>query len=272
MLKTRILLIVGCALLIWLIFLLPKVVVENETSMRETPSDSTSNSASADTDSHEAPEEILLKIKSLKAQISPSWSKEKNAIFADSLAKLYQEAGKFDSAGWYAEEASKFFNTVGSWIKAGDYYYQGYTFAIDQAKQKLLVEKARSFYEKVMDSNPHNLDIKTKLAMTYVSSANPMQGITMLREVLATDPKNELALFNMGMLSIQSGQYERAIDRLEELLKVNPDHTQGHLLLGIAFMNTGNKAKAKTQFEKVKQMDNDPAVQATADSYLKDLK
>jgi outer membrane protein len=272
MLKTRILLIVGCALLIWLIFLLPKVVVENETSMQETSSDSTVNSDPSNSDSHAVSPEILNKIKSLKAQIKPSWSKEKNAIFADSLAKLYQGAGKFDSAGWYAEEASKFFNTVGSWIKAGDYYYQAYTFAIDQAKQKQLVEKARSFYERVMDSNPNNLDIKTKLAMTFVSSANPMQGITMLREVLVADPKNELALFNMGMLSIQSGQHERAIERLEELVKINPNHTQGQLLLGIAFMNTGNKAKASAQFEKVKQMDKDPAVQATVDSYLKDLK
>ena len=37
-------------------------------------------------------------------------------------------------------------------------------------------------------------------------------------------------------------------------------------------MNTGEKEKAREQFEKVKQMDKDPAVQATVDSYLKDLK
>jgi hypothetical protein len=37
-------------------------------------------------------------------------------------------------------------------------------------------------------------------------------------------------------------------------------------------MNLGDKVKAKAQFEKVKQMDKDPAVQATVDSYLKDLK
>ncbi len=81
-----------------------------------------------------------------------------------------------------------------------------------------------------------------------------------------------LALFNMGMLSIQSGQYDKAVERLEELVKINPNHTQGQLLLGIAWMNSGEKAKAREQFEKVKQMDKDPAVQATVDSYLKDLK
>jgi len=94
----------------------------------------------------------------------------------------------------------------------------------------------------------------------------------MLKEVLEIDPKNELALFNMGMLSIQSGQDEKAINWLSQLIAVNPTHTQGTLLLGIAYMNTDQKKKAKEQFEKVKDMDKDPAVQATVDSYLKDLK
>ena len=108
--------------------------------------------------------------------------------------------------------------------------------------------------------------------MTYVSSATPMKGIQMMREVLAEDPKNEFALFNMGMLSIQSGQYARAIERLEELAAVNPNHLQGQMLLGVAYLNNGNKDKARQQFERVKKLDADPAVQATVDSYLKELK
>jgi Flp pilus assembly protein TadD len=75
----------------------------------------------------------------------------------------------------------------------------------------------------------------------------------------------------MGMLSIQSGQNDKAVERLERLVKINPSHLQGQLLLGIAKMNLGDKAGARAQFEKVKQMDKDPAVQATVDSYLKDL-
>jgi outer membrane protein len=270
MLKTRILLVAGSAIIIWLIFLLPKVVVDNDAAMEGNSADSVASPGSAESHTEASPE-ILQAIRHLRGQIGEHWPKEKNAIFADSLANLYRAAGKFDSAAWFAGEASKFFNTTESWIKAGDNYYQAYTFALDQGKQSQLAEKARQFFKKVLDANPKNLDVKTKLAMTYVSS-NPMQGVTMLREVLAEDPKNEAALLNMGMLSIQSGQYERAVERLEELVKINPNHTQGQLLLGIALMNTGDKERAKQQFEKVKQMDKDPAVQATADSYLKDLK
>ena len=269
MVKTRILLVIGSAIVIWLIFLLPKVVVDNESDLGQNSSDS-SASAAGETHSEASPE-TLEAIRQLRPLVAGGLTNEKNAIFADSLAKLYANAGKFDSAAWFAEEASKFFNTKESWIKAGDQYYQAYTFAIDQGKQQQLAEKAQAFFQKVLDSDPSNLEVKTKLAMTYLSSS-PMQGVTMLREVLAADPKNELALLNMGMLSIQSGQHERAVERLEELVKINPNHAQGHLLLGIALMNTGDKVRAKQQFEKIKQMDSDPAVQATADSYLEDLK
>src|SRR6187551_554042 len=269
MLKTRILLIAISALVIWLIFLLPKVVVENDSEMATQAKDSVRQQTAMHND---VPAELAKSIQNIRAQYLEGSEKEKNAIFADSLANLYQQAGKFDSAAWFEEEASKFFNTTESWINTGDRYYEAFTFAIDQDKQKQLAEKAQQFYKKVLDVNPKSLDVKTKMAMTYVSSANPMQGILMLREVIAADPKNELALFNLGMLSIQSGQYDKAVERLEELIKLYPNNTQGQLLLGIAYMNTGEKAKAKAQFEKVKQMEKDPAVQATVDSYLKDLK
>jgi outer membrane protein len=268
MLKTRILLIAVCAIVIWLIFLLPKVVVDNESTMASSPTDSVGQT----TPHAEPPQEVVSGIRALRRESEGSTANEKNAIFADSLAELYQLAGNFDSAAWFAEEASKFFNTEESWTKVGDQYYQAYTLSVDPTKQNRFAEKAREFYTKVLESNPGNLDVKTKMAMTYLSAENPMQGITMLREVLAVDPKNELALLNMGMLSIQSGQHERAVTRLNELVKINPNHIQGRLLLGIALMNSGDRQGAKEQFEKVKQLDNDPAVQATVESYLKDLK
>lgn len=268
MLRNRIILIVVSALLITGLLLLPKVVVENESQLT-TPADS----AVAAPDPHAgAPAELVGRITSLRNEYAKEAGDQKKAIFADSLASLYTEAGKFDSAGWYAEQAAKFFNTEKSWFKAGDGYYQAYTFTLDAEKQGQLAEKTREQFAKVLDLNPRNLEAKTKMAMTYLSSANPMQGITMLREVLKDDPKNELAMFNLGMLSIQSGQYERAIERLKELVEINPAHIQGQLLLGIAYMNNGDKKNARQQFEKVKQMDKDPAVQATVDSYLKDLK
>ena len=268
MLRTRIILVVVSALVIWLIFLLPKAVVENQNEL-PAAKDTTSNT----TGPHGSTSESLTNaIRLLKAQYLARSSNEKNAIFADSLAVLYMQAGQFDSAARYAEKAATFFNTTAGFLKTGNAYYEAYTFAMNSEKQNALAEKAREYLGKVITAEPKNYEAKTKMAMTYLSSSSPMQGITMLREVLAEDPKNEFALFNMGMLSIQSGQYDRAIERLEELVSINPNHTQGQLLLGVAFMNKGKKEKAREQFEKVKKLDSDPAVQATVDSYLKELK
>ena len=270
MLKKRLLLIVISAISIWLLFQLPKVVIENESSLAGGRAGDTTGTSLPD---HvQAPTEVRRLITETKKEFLKGTEKEKNAIFADSLANLYKAANQFDSAAWFSEKAAEFFNNTESWIKAADNYYQAYTLALNQERQRSLAAKAQELYGKVLDREPHNLDAKSKMAMTYLSSSNPMQGITMLREVLAEDPKNESALFNMGMLSIQSGQFDRAVERLEELTEINPAHVQGQLLLGVAYLNTNAKDKARAQFEKVKQMDQDPAVQATVDSYLEDLK
>src|SRR5258708_3948134 len=173
MLKTRIILIVASAVVVWLIFLLPKAVVENENQLKPV------DSASAKKDSH---------LPTSHTSASPA------------IVSLIN------------------------------------------------------------------------VAMTYLSTGGPMQGISRLKDVLSEDPKNELALFNMSMLSVQSGQNKKAIDWLKQLAEVNPKHVQGQMLLGVAFMNDGQKNEARAQFERVKKMDNDPAVQAKVDSYLKDMK
>jgi tetratricopeptide (TPR) repeat protein len=265
--KTRIILVVVTIGLVWLIYLLPKVVVENESQLKEEAAVAT-NAPGAHT---EIPADIAGAIRGVRGQFTDGASNQKNAIFADSLRKLYTEAGQFDSAAWFAAQAATFFNTTESFLNAGNSYYEAYSFAMEPEKQEQMAVKTREYLEKVIAEDPKNLEAKSKVALTYISKS-PMQGITMLREVLTEDPKNEFALFNMGMLSIQSNQFDRAVDYLQRLAAVNPTHLQGQLLLGVAYMNTGDKVKAREQFEKVKQLDKDPAVQATADSYLKDLK
>lgn len=271
MLKTRIILVAVCALLVLLLFQLPKSVVSNEDELSKNQEQA--NTPDKANEPHMgAPAELKVKIAEYRTFWRETAEKEKKAIFADSLGTWYANAGIFDSSAWFFEEAASFFNTVDSWRKTGDNYYQAYTFALDANKQQALASKAQEFYNKVLSVKANDLEVKNNLAMTYLSSNNPMQGILMLREVLTVDAKNETALFNLGMLSVQSGQYENAIERLNVLVGINPQHIQAQLLLGVAYMQTGNNAKAKSQFEKVKDMDKDPAVQATVDSYLKDLK
>jgi outer membrane protein len=270
MLKTRLLLVAVCAVVIFVLFQLPKSVVENEGRISGRSADD--SVASHIQNVAEVPAASRERIVRLKAKLAAGTENEKNAIFADSLADLYRLSNRFDSAGWFAEESWRYSKSEERRIKAGDDYYQAFSIELDQAKQRQFAAKAQEIYAAVLKDNPANLEVKTRMAMTYVVTETPMQGIKMLREVLASDPDNQAALFNMGMLSIQSGQFDLAVQRLQRLVNINPGHIQGQLLLGLALKNSGDPVKARAQFEKVKAMDDDPAVQATADSYLKDLK
>lgn len=268
MLRTRILLAAAAIFLTVILFLLPKVVVENDEASDSIGEDSLQQQVAA----HSVPEELSTRISQVQRVYRELAENEKSAIFADSLAKLYSQAGKPDSAAYYANAAAEKSNTVERWIVAGDRFYDAYSFAVNPQKQQQMAQRSREFYGKVLEVEPDNYTVKTKMAMTYMSDPNPMTGIKMLREVLEADPDNQLALYNLGMLSLQSGQHDLAIERLEKLVKLDPMQAQAHLLLGIAWMNKGDKKKAESQFKKVKEISSDPAVTATVDSYLKELK
>lgn len=263
MLKTRLILIAVTAAVVVLIFLLPKVVVQNENELESTAPDSVAEPHAAVSETDQA------SINRLRRQFET----KKSSIFADSLWQLYTSIGKFDSAAWFAESSASFLKTTDSYLRAGNSYYEAYSYALEQEKQRRLGEKAREFLGKALEANPNLYDAKGKMAMTFIGSGGPpMQGIRMLREITTEDPKNEFALFNLGMLSIQSTQYDRAVEWLTKLVEVNPEHLQGQVFLGVALASAGEKDKARTQFEKARKMTTDQSVHATIDSYLKDLK
>ena len=268
--KTRIILLIVAAGMVAILYFLPKAVVENDSQLQT--SEPAVDAGTASGSPHRpAPRAIRNTINRLRARYLSNASEQKNAIFADSLIVPYQQAGLYDSAAWYAEQANTFFKTNESLLKAANASYEAYTFAVDREKQRALAERTRELFSQVLLNDPGNADAKTKTAMTYMSSDSPMKGIQMLREVVEADPTNELALFNLGMLAIQSNQYGRAVGWFEKLIAVNANHLQGNLLLGVSYLNQGEKEKARQQFEKVKKLDPDPSVQATVDSYLQEL-
>jgi tetratricopeptide (TPR) repeat protein len=263
----KIIVSVVAVVLIILIYNLPKVVVDNDST--ETGIGSESAEISHDfeislTDS--------LKIADLSNKISSSGNNEKNTIFADSLANLYLAYNKLDSAEKYAEYILSQGEEVSNYQLAGDIFFKAFGFSKEQSDVTKFSKKAGSCFEKVLETDAGNPDVKAKLAMTLVSSATPMQGIMMLREVLAEYPENETALYNLGILSMQSGQYDKAVDRFEKLIEVNAENVQAYFYLGVSYFELKQKDKASELFNRVKELDDDPAIIQAADGYLKEIK
>ncbi|GAA0877604.1 hypothetical protein GCM10009119_05720 [Algoriphagus jejuensis] len=257
------------------LYALPKVVVDNEagtTSVEDTSAQESSPTEVAGMHESELTSANRSQADELKATLASAKAPSEIRAAAGSLAAIYQNEGMFDSAAYTLEEAVAMNSTDLELIEeVGKAYYEAYTFALDKTKVENMAEKTRTYLNEVLEKDPNRLDLKTKVAMTYVSSANPMQGITMMREILEADPQNEDGLFNMGVLSMQSGQYKRAAERFEELVKYHPDNLQGQFYLAVSYYESKEKNKAKAQFEEVKKITQDPMILESVQTYLDKL-
>jgi tetratricopeptide (TPR) repeat protein len=284
--RSQILIVVIAVALVAAIFFLPKVVVNDDkdslaegktTAATEGHSEDdghdhgAESNATADVHMKASPEQLLA-LSTTRAKYNKATDAQTKNRLAAELAAAYASASKYDSAGFYYEIAAKARGGEKSYKKAGDAYYEAFTFAATQERAGELGVKARNMYEQVLKNNPSDLDAKTNVAMTYIASSSPMQGIMLLREVIATDPNNQKALFNLGILSIQSNQYDKAVERFRQLVAVNPDHVEGTFYLATSLAKTGAKEEAIALFNKVKGMSNDPALAASVDEELSKLK
>lgn len=193
-------------------------------------------------------------------------------IVGEKLINLFREATRYDSAAHYAGLLATEQPTERNLLRAGDEYFEAYTFAVDEKKTALLGQKTRDYYQKVLAKNPNLLTAKANMAMTYVNTDTPMQGIMLLREVLQQEPTNELALFNLGLLSMRSNQYGRAIERFRQILVNNPTSRKAQFYLGISLAEAGQKAEAKQVLEQVKKQEKDPQILAAVREYEERLK
>jgi len=255
-------------------FMLPKVVVDNE---KEGPADKNLTSKSvrdneltsdlAHTHAAKVKESDLNVLADLKKQLAKASNTEKKLIFADSLSAYYRKVQQYDSAAHYKEYAAEIAPNEARWVSAGNGYEEAFNFA-EGEKRKVYLEKAQSYFKKVLDLNPKNLEVKSKLAMTYVSGEQPMKGVGLLREVLKDDPDNQTAIFNLGILSVQSRQFEKALERFDALIKINPNYAPAHFYRGVSYLSLGNKEQALASFKKAKSLEKDKEFNAIVDDYI----
>jgi tetratricopeptide (TPR) repeat protein len=286
--RPQILLLVAAIALAVAMFFLPKVIVNKEDKGSFAKEEATGATEHSEGDGHEhtanaaspadaqhmaaASPEQLMALTTARTKYNKATDPQAKSRLASELAEAYAKASKYDSAGYFYEIAAKARPGEKSYKRAGDNYFEAFTYAATQERANELGAKAREMYELVLKNNPSDLDSKTNVAMTYIASSSPMQGIMLLREVIASDPNNEKALYNLGILSMQSNQYDKAVERFQKLVAINPEHVEGTFYLAVSLAETKHKEEAIALFNKVKTMSNDPALAASVDEYLAKLK
>ena len=154
-------------------------------------------------------------------------------------------------------------------LKAGRYFQ-------DNNKAALYKEAIRSF-KKALEINEGNLSAKTNLGTCIVESAAllgnpPMQGISLLREVIAIDSLNIDANQQLGLFSVTSRQFDKAIERFQRILRIDSTHIDMYVYLGDTYLSMGEKQKAIESYENYKIRVKDTLVSKDIDEYIKKLK
>ena len=198
--------------------------------------------------------------------------KEKKLTFADSLAEIFRKFHVYDSSAKYSLEMAELVPSAKNLVKAGTAYYEAASSTADAERIAANSAKARELFDKALLEEPGNLEVKNKIAATYMVNNDAMQAVVVLREIISKDPENKQALTSLGLLSIQSGQYDKAIDRFEKILSLDANDATACFYLGVAYIGKGDKSKGKGYLLKAKDLSSDAAFDQSVDEYLKELK
>ncbi len=262
MTRLQLLISLGGLISIFVLYQLPRVVVENE-QVQEVVS-------GTKTHAFEIPAEIKEKMASLKRLLQEATNRDKQTTLALSLAEYYLTYNALDSAVELGDLISEWSERPSK--EVADIYFLAYERAQNQDQAKQFVLKARLVLEQLLDEDPANLMLKNKLAMTLVASESPMMAIASLREILEEDVNNRQAILNLGLLSIQSGQFDRAEKRFAKLVSLNAADNEAKLYLAVSMMEINKQSQARLLLEEIlASKDSIPAIKMMASDYLRGL-
>lgn len=135
------------------------------------------------------------------------------------IVAVLSDANRPDKAAPVQEEIAGLTGAGEDWFSAGHFYYDWMDVQSGEVRLTVAQRAARA-YEEGLKQIPDDLNVRTALAMTYLNTRAPMQGVQQIRQVLETDP----------------------------------DHLQGNFYYGVMLMQINRLDQARTQFQRVKEL------------------
>jgi tetratricopeptide (TPR) repeat protein len=212
-------------------------------------------------------------------EISALESTYKNVSGNVQLAQAKQLAQKWDDveqaipSAMYLEVVATKEPILTNWLAAGTRFLKGFDNSTDNEVRSALLQKANASFIKAMALDSTNLDAKTGLGITIVNGMGaPMQGITMLREVVEKEPKNLKANMNLGIFAVKSGQFDKAIIRFNTIISTIRATPDAYFYLGTAYENLGKNKEAIDAYLASKKLAANPKLSDFIDKKIAGLK
>jgi tetratricopeptide (TPR) repeat protein len=230
----------------------------------------------------EQPQEEVLNIEEyiadINSRIEDKATREKIESLTDTknykdLLSEYVKLDKPLAVAYYTVRLADKENKAESYVNAGDYNSMLIQTAPDAKAKNFLSNNVLECYQKAVALDSTNTDNRIRLASAYMSGGGaPMQGVTILLDIVNKDSTNVDALLMLGRFGIISGQYDKAIARLQKILYLHPQNSEALLLIAEAYNNQGNKSKAIEMLERCKKTVSDPEAKKEIDKYIESIK
>jgi tetratricopeptide (TPR) repeat protein len=196
------------------------------------------------------------------------------------LANFWKDSiHSFEPYAYYLSEAAKLDKSEKNLTFAAQLILDNLRGEQDEAKLNWKSEQAIALFEKAIELNPENDDLKVGLGSCYVfgkgrigGPQETMKGIQQLLSVVRKDSTNMKAQMMLGVGGYVSGQYDKAIERLQKVVIAQPNNLEAIAFLADAYAAKGDKAEAIKWYLISKRLVNDPHYSQEVDERIKLLR
>lgn len=271
--RRQILVLSLCLLVVVVLWILPRTreAEATNTEMARQPAADAEFASQLESVKKETDPGILAHIEFFEAKLKSNPGKA-GVPWLDSLSRTWDSQMRPGIAAAYVFQKAELLQTAEAWKEAG-IRYLGLSRFFEGENQSSLAQRAISCLEKARELAPSDRDVKTQLGVAYVEgSAEPMKGITLLREAVAEDSTNVDAQLSLGFFSMRSGQYDKAVKRFRTVKRLRSDLPEIKLYLADALQMLGDKAAALRELDELEKVSTDSILLQEAAARRQQLK
>lgn len=225
-----------------------------------------------------APEQLVY-VTNIENSISRGDVKKQAENQFSILANFWKDSvGSFIPYAYYLSEAAKLDNSEKNLTFAARLILENMRRETKTDIKVWEAQTAATLFEKALQLNPNNDDLKIGLGSCYVygegmvgDASQTMKGIQQLLEVVKKDSNNMKAQLVLGIGAVISNQNDKAIERLKKVVSFDKHNLEAVSWLADAYAAEGDKINAIKWYEQSKHLVNNPAFSKEIDERIKAL-
>jgi tetratricopeptide (TPR) repeat protein len=172
-------------------------------------------------------------------------------------------------AGRFAEARAEYEKLLALRPELADTLYRQIAFTYSREGN---YTKEVEYLEKVLQSNPTDLNLKLLTAQEALQGGMLDKGLELLKGIDDSTIKDPAVFYNVAALLLNAQKPEEAIRYLTKAVTVDPAYVDGYFQRGLAYLGLQKTAEAKADFQKVIELAPTGAQAETAKKALLQLK